>query len=175
MSKEFARPALVPRTLDAPVTPPVECRPTGSPTKARSGIGMPTSLYLQDFGELLRQVFGEAAYHVGSSLTEATWRDVDVRVMLDAEQYAAMGFGDPDRPHESARWCAYAMAFSELGRRLTGLPIDFQVQETATANRQFPDYQRSALIGSWIRRGNQKLSQRGAGDRAGTTLGSSAC
>jgi hypothetical protein len=134
----------------------LECRPTGNPTKERSGIGMPATLYLHQFGDLLFHAFGEVAYHVGSSLIGAVWRDVDVRVMLDKEQYAAMGFGDPEHPHENEKWCAFTMAFSELGRKMTGLPIDFQIQETDKANADYhrPDQGRSALMLCALRRGN---------------------
>lgn len=130
----------------------IECRPTGNPAKKGSGLGMPQSLYLQQFGDLLIPVFGEIPYHVGSSLTGGVWRDVDVRVMLNAERYAAMGLGDPAQPHHNERWCGYAMAFSELGRRMTGLPIDFQIQQTEKANQDYPDAPRSALILGALRR-----------------------
>lgn len=135
-----------------------ECKPSGNPEKRRSGIGMPATLYLQQFGDTLFHAFGEFAYHVGSSLTQPTWRDVDVRVMLDAGHYAEMGFGDPKRPHENERWCAYTMAFSLLGRHMTGLPIDFQIQETETANADYPrkEDQRSALVLHAIRRSAEK-------------------
>jgi len=123
-----------------------ECRPSGNPEKKRAGIGMPATLYLQRFGDVLFRAFGEYPYHVGSSLTGETWRDVDIRIMLDAEEYKAMGFGDPKQPHMNERWCAYVMAFSALGREMTGLPIDFQIQETNTANQEFPNSQRSCLI-----------------------------
>jgi hypothetical protein len=125
-----------------------ECKPSGNPEKKRAGIGMPATLYLQRFGDLLFRVFGEYPYHVGSSLTGETWRDVDIRIMLDAQKYEAMGFGDPSRPHDNECWCAYVMAFSALGREMTGLPIDFQIQETETANKDFgrAGHARSALI-----------------------------
>lgn len=126
-----------------------ECKPTANPNKKRAGIGMPASLYLKEFGTVLFEAFGDIPYHVGSSLTQPTWRDVDVRVMLDKEQYTAMGFGDPKQPHENARWVAYSKAFSLLGQKMTGLPIDFQIQETETANADYPrenDHARSALF-----------------------------
>lgn len=121
-------------------------KPSGNPKKKSAGIGMPAALYLQHFGRIVYEAFGEFPYHVGSSLDGETWRDVDIRLMLDAEKYAAMGFGDPARPHENERWCAYVMAFSALGRQITGLPIDFQIQETKTANKDYPKCRRSALI-----------------------------
>jgi hypothetical protein len=131
------------------------CRISANPSKSYPGIGMPSCLYLHEFGEVLSHAFdGAYAYQVGSSLFGSRWRDVDIRIMLDDEKYAAMGFGDPDRPHSNAKWCAYTMAFSELGRRMTGLPIDFQVQQTTWANNQYAgnEHGRSALIVGLIRR-----------------------
>jgi hypothetical protein len=72
------------------------------------------------------------------------YRDVDVRVLLEDDVYESMGFGDPERPHHNAKWCALVMAFSELGRRMTSLPIDFQIQQLSYANAKFPNG-RSAL------------------------------
>lgn len=73
------------------------------------------------------------------------WRDVDVRLMLDDEVYEAMGFGDPKRPHDNARWVAFTLAFTELGRKMTGLPIDFQIQQTSRANEVDGNAGRHAL------------------------------
>jgi hypothetical protein len=109
---------------------------------------MPTQLLLEQFGAQLAAAFGEVAYQVGSSLSTTAFRDVDVRVMLDDAQYEAMGLGDPDRPHENARWVAYALAFSALGRQMTGLPVDFQLQQTSHANAH-DDGPRSALVLHW--------------------------
>ncbi len=133
-----------------------ECRPSARPDK-KAGIGMPTTLYLQDFGDIIFQAFGEYPYHVGSSLTENVWRDVDVRVMLDDETYAAMGFGDPKDPHVNPKWCAYVKAFTALGQKITGLPIDFQIDQTSYANEwtgKTKGSLRSCLIGGSLRRQN---------------------
>lgn len=113
------------------------------------GVGMPQGIYLNEFGLVLRAAFDDDShvgiYHVGSSLTQKRgWRDVDVRVMLEADRYEAMGFGNPHLPQHNAKWVAYAMAFSALGEKMTGLPIDFQIQEINHANK-FDDGPRSAL------------------------------
>ncbi len=100
----------------------------------QSRIGMPTHLYLQDFGQLVLEAFGEVAYHVGSSLEGPGWRDVDVRVILSDEHYAAMELGDPTAPHCNAKWCALTKVFSAYGKAMTGLPIDFQIQQQTYAN-----------------------------------------
>jgi len=110
------------------------------------GVGFPAHILLQEFGARLWDAFGEPPYHVGSSLTEkAGWRDVDVRLMLDAGKYAAMGLGDPDYPHHNPKWIALCLAFTELGKSMTGLPIDFQIQQTEKANKDFPNQKRSCI------------------------------
>lgn len=120
-----------------------------------SGVGMPASLLLERFGDLLAGAFGENVYQVGSSLCHAgntSWRDVDVRVLMDDDEYEAQGYGDPERPHSNARWVAMTLAFSALGKQMTGLPIDFQIQQRSYANEKH-DQPRSALgIHSWIMR-----------------------
>jgi hypothetical protein len=117
---------------------------------------MPAQLHLQLFGDMVTQAFGEIPYHVGSSLTGNVWRDVDVRVMLPDEQYAALGLGDPRRPQANAKWCAWSAAFSALGRQMTGLPIDFQIQDMTVANEEHPGA-RSALLMCAVRRGGTIL------------------
>lgn len=102
------------------------------------GVGMPFSLKLHEFGSKIWDAFGDPPYHVGSSLRDKTgWRDVDVRVILDDEVYEAMGFGDPKRPQQNGKWVAYCLAFSALGAEMTGLPIDFQIQQRTDANAEF--------------------------------------
>lgn len=114
----------------------------------KSRVGMPAQLHLHRFGQMVREAFGEIPYWVGSSLDSSTWRDVDVRLMLSDEDYAKEGFGDPKRPHENAKWSATCAAWSALGLQMTGLPIDFQIQDTSTANQEHIG-SRSALIAPW--------------------------
>ena len=119
----------------------------------KSGVGMPAALLLEQFAIVLNDAFGHGdnyfcTYQVGSSLERATWRDVDVRVILDDERYAAEGYGDPERSHGNAKWIAMTLAFSALGRQLTGLPIDFQLQQQTHANAKNIGGKRSAL-GLW--------------------------
>lgn len=102
------------------------------------GVGMPQEIQLRQFGTFLYDAFGEMAYHVGSSLRQKDgWRDVDVRVMLEDAEYARMELGEPNRPQENARWVAVVLAWSTFGRVLTGLPIDFQLQQRSAANAEF--------------------------------------
>lgn len=115
------------------------------------GVGMPETLWLQRFGQIVWSAFPEGGvYHVGSSLRRKRgWRDVDVRLMLPDDVYSAHGLGDPKHPQRNARWCALTMAFSALGKQMTGLPIDFQIQQQTQANAEFDDrkeHMRSALF-----------------------------
>jgi hypothetical protein len=125
----------------------------GAPRKKRPGVGMPSTLLLDEFGALLSDAFGAVPYHVGSSLVgTGQWRDVDVRVMLPDERYESEGYGDPLHPHQNAKWVAMVRAFSLLGQQMTGLPIDFQIQQTTDANTRDP-HERSALgIHTYFRR-----------------------
>lgn len=110
------------------------------------GVGMPQALLLNEFGSQVWAAFGEPPYHVGSSLLgKKGWRDVDVRVMLNDEVWTAMGLGDPEHTHRNAKWVALTLAFSALGKAMTGLPVDFQIQQTSHANAAWPDHPRSAL------------------------------
>ena len=112
------------------------------------GVGMPQQILLHQFGKLIFDAFGEWPYHVGSSVFDkAGWRDVDVRVMLDDAEYERVVGGPPvNPPLNNKRWCALCLAFSIVGREMTGLPIDFQIQQTTEANRLYGDKPRSALI-----------------------------
>lgn len=104
-------------------------------------VGQPQGMLLNQFGMLLWDAFGEIAYHVGSSLTtEKTtgWRDVDVRLMLDDDIWDKMALGNPENPHTNRKWRSLCIVFSEYGRHLTGLPIDFQLQQRTHANKTYP-------------------------------------
>lgn len=101
-------------------------------------VGMPHWMNLQRFGAYLNAMFGEHAYHVGSSLEKKDgWRDVDVRVILPDEVWDAMGLGDPARVHSNAKWTAYCLALSAFGKAITDLPIDCQLQRCTEANEEF--------------------------------------
>ena len=111
------------------------------------GVGMPATLKLQEFGSQVQAVFGSNPYHVGSSVENKTgWRDVDVRMILTDEEWIAWGFGHPDYvEHRDEKWVALCLAFSALGREMTGLPIDFQIQQMTRANERYGGHRRDAL------------------------------
>ena len=105
---------------------------------------MPAALLLDEFGSQVWSAFGTPPYLVGSALYGKGWRDVDVRLILDDNEYANQGFGEPNEAHRNGKWVAMCLAFSSLGKQMTGLPIDFQIQQQTMANKVH-DGPRSAL------------------------------
>jgi len=101
------------------------------------GVGMPATLLLDEFGYQVHAAFGDYPYHVGSSVLGKTWRDVDVRLILEDAEYERMGLGDPKYPHHNKKWVSLTLAFSALGKSMTGLPIDFQIQQQTDANENY--------------------------------------
>lgn len=149
----------------------------GKPTQRGSsgegwvvGIGSPACLLLDHWARMLREVFGVEAYHVGSSATSKTWRDVDVRVILEDDDYEAwFGAGSIGRGSINPKWSAICTAFSLWGREVTGLPIDFQVQARSAVKESdwdkvrhplgiFVDYTRGAAYAreAEIQRANER-------------------
>jgi hypothetical protein len=119
------------RVSDAEAAPEPEIPPM------KIGTGMPETTLLEMFGQWIYDAFGETAYHVGSSLYSKTWRDVDVRLMLDSDEFHNLFPGYADAGQRDAKWSLLCAAISELGKRLTGLPIDFQIQAADEANEKF--------------------------------------
>lgn len=112
-----------------------------------TGIGPFDDQRLQMFNDLILAAWGELGYRVGSSTTRKDWRDVDIRVMLSKEEYARH-FGDAWQEgvrHRDPRWRAEMQAWTTLGRALTGLPIDFQVERISEANSRHRDEPRNPL------------------------------
>jgi|WetSurMetagenome_2_1015567.scaffolds.fasta_scaffold419830_2 hypothetical protein len=109
--------------------------------------GMPQALMLNEFGSQVWSVFGSPPYLVGSSLKTKQWRDIDVRLILSDEDYEKWGFGAPTEAHINSKWVALCLAFSALGKSMTGLPVDFQIQQSSFAHSKFPspEHPRSAL------------------------------
>lgn len=106
--------------------------------------GMPAGIWMVKFGVIIRDFFGHIPYHVGSSLDRKDWRDVDVRLILPDDEFAAL-FGANQSSETNPKLAAVTLAFATLGQKMTGLPIDFQIQTTTHANERYPG-PRSALF-----------------------------
>lgn len=105
---------------------------------------MPAGIWLTKFGVIVHDYFGHVPYHVGSSVTSKQWRDVDVRLILPDAQFEQL-FGQDKSAETNPKLGAITLAFATLGRQMTGLPVDFQIQPQTYANEKFTGV-RSALI-----------------------------
>lgn len=105
---------------------------------------MPAGIWLTKFGMIVADYFGHECYQVGSSLTSKDWRDVDVRLILPDDEFAAR-FGSAHATYFDPKLAAITLAFSALGSAMTGLPIDFQIQPESHANATYP-VNRSPLV-----------------------------
>jgi hypothetical protein len=110
------------------------------------GVGAPAWIYLNQFGRIVNDAFGDWPYLVGSAAQGKTWRDVDVRLILADDEYEKLIGKLPSNEMLNPRWRALCMAFSALGQHMTGLPIDFQIQQQTQANKLYSGGVRQALI-----------------------------
>lgn len=99
------------------------------------GVGMPAYLQLSEFGRTVYEAFGVYPFLVGSALREkAHPRDIDVRLVLPMKRYLSEVGPAEECGRAFTRWAALSRAFSSLGREMTGLPIDFQIETPGHAN-----------------------------------------
>ena len=117
-------------------------------TRARTDLLTTTEMYHLDAAcRVIHRAFGQPPYLVGTAqmpppseqaTAPRSYRDVDVRLMLDDDEFAAVC---PTR----ARWELLCLAVSAYLRERTGLPIDFQVQSATVANARFGGRTRNPL------------------------------
>lgn len=111
-------------------------------TKGRTDLLTTMELYRLDQAcQLVSKAFGgECPYLVGTAgLGGAdSYRDVDVRLMLDDDEFAA---ACPTRE----RWELLCVTISAYLSERTNLPVDFQVQRAREANERFGDKPRNPL------------------------------
>jgi len=110
-------------------------------TKARTDLLTTVELYNLDVAcQIIRKAFGRPPYLVGTAGVGGadTYRDVDVRLMLDDDEFAE---ACPTR----ARWEVLCLAVSAYLRERTGLPVDFQVQSISVANERYGGKPRNPL------------------------------
>lgn len=86
---------------------------------------------LEEWCRNVRRLFGDVPYLVGSALTRADYRDVDVRLILMDDEF------DARWPDDWLKVRLMNRAISIWGQQETGLPIDFQIQRMTEANAQF--------------------------------------
>ncbi len=117
------------------------------------GVGMPAALFLDEFASQVWAAFGCPPYLVGSALKGKNHRDIDVRLILPDEEYEILlgPKADPRGEHRNGKWVSLCMAYAALGKQMTGLPIDFQIQQMTYANNHSIGEPRSMLGGVALR------------------------
>ncbi|MHB8573550.1 MAG: hypothetical protein ACYDAY_11465 [Candidatus Dormibacteria bacterium] len=96
---------------------------------------------LDDACILISRAFdGGPPYLVGSAESgeKGTYRDVDVRLILDDEEFAAVC-------PTQRRWELLSLGIGAFLRERTGLPIDFQIQRLTEANAKYGERSRNPL------------------------------
>jgi len=86
----------------------------------------PQDIFLLDqWGRQLKEAFGETPYLVGSvARADDHWRDIDVRMLAPNRLKYEPTVIDSDLMIRTIN-----VAVSLWGRQVTGLPIDFQIQQ----------------------------------------------
>lgn len=111
-------------------------------SKTRTNLLTTTELYhLDQACQVISRAFGgQCPYLVGTAGVGGaeSYRDVDVRLMLDDEEFAR---ACPTRE----QWELLCLSIGAYLSSRTGLPIDFQIQRTAEANARHGDKPRNPL------------------------------
>jgi hypothetical protein len=125
---------------------PLSTSPSPAPQTKRRGsyLAVGQQFNLEHQCRLLTAAFGACSYQVGSSLQHRNFRDVDIRCILNDEEYDAVINGN------DARLKLFNTAISEWLAARTGLPVDFQFQRMTQANAEF-DEQRSFVGATFSR------------------------
>lgn len=101
-------------------------------------VGAPACFLLEEACQFLNRAFDGRCYLVGSVLERPDWRDVDIRLMMQDDDFMAL-FPDVNSLENAswefdARWIVMTTSISEQLKRKTGLPIDFQFQPASFGN-----------------------------------------
>ena len=89
---------------------------------------------------LVSEAFGSmTTYLVGSSLEKASYRDVDVRTILDDEEFDALFKG------REFFWSLTCLGIATYLREVSRLPVDFQIQRRTEANKKYVSGSRNPI------------------------------
>lgn len=101
-------------------------------------IGAPAVFALELACRQINEAFGgHGCYIVGSALDRPDWRDVDVRFILEDDEFQKLfpDALDQGRHEHDARWLILTTSISAWLSKVSGLPIDFQFQQQTHANK----------------------------------------
>ncbi|MBL7487133.1 hypothetical protein [Frankia sp. AgW1.1] len=100
--------------------------------------------HLNQAAPAVEAAFDSTPYLVGSCLDRADFRDVDIRVLLEDDDFDRL-FPGVDEEEADPLWSLVCATTSAWLGGLTGLPIDFQVQKRDLANARYPKRPRHPL------------------------------
>jgi hypothetical protein len=119
--------------------------PATQPKVKATYVGAPKIFALEQCCRQIDEAFGDyGCYLVGSALDRPDWRDVDVRFIMEDKKFAELFPDAGDYREQDQRWLLLTVAISEWLSKITGLPIDFQIQSQTHANARHRG-KRSAL------------------------------
>lgn len=111
--------------------------PQSKPRKKAIYVGAPACFALEQAARHVNEAFGTSAcYVVGSALSTQDWRDVDIRLILNDEEFATLFPSAGQHWEHDARWLLLTVSISKWMSTVTGLPIDFQIQPQTNANER---------------------------------------
>lgn len=95
--------------------------------------------------KLINDAFdGFGCYLVGSSLHRRDFRDVDIRFIMDDDQFTKL-FHEPHGGATNAMWSLLCITISQWLSSQTGLQVDFQFQNRSHANEKYGNEIRNAM------------------------------
>lgn len=127
------------------------------PRKKASYVGVPAIFELQMACHVLVKAYNTTIYHVGSSLERADWRDVDLVMILDDEEFEREF---PNAPLHSAsweldpKWLVLTVSISKWLTEKSGVPVDFKFQPMTFANEHHQGPRNS--IGRYIKNDHER-------------------
>lgn len=111
---------------------------TPEPRKKSVYVGAPACFLLEQAASQINEAFGGLnLFLVGSALERPDWRDIDLRLILDDDEFEKL-FPNAVLTHweHDVRWLLLTTSISLWLKQMTGLPIDFQIQPMTEANKR---------------------------------------
>jgi hypothetical protein len=104
--------------------------------KKANYIGAPAIFILESACQQINKAFGGKCYLVGSAIQCADWRDIDIRFIMEDNEFANL-FPDAGQHWEQdIRWLLLTILISKELSKCCGHPVDFQFQPRTHANER---------------------------------------
>lgn len=118
----------------------------GTGVRYETHVGAPGLFLLNQSCLAIAAAFDSTPYLVGSAITTKDHRDVDVRLILDDEQFERLFPGFVySNPRVCPLWSLMCSSISQHLAHATGLLVDFQIQSATAADAKFAGCKRVPL------------------------------